>query len=131
MEIGVVVEHVQQVAAVRGDHGAAASDVEAALRSVGRLQAWLTSSRTALTKQLAAHASFPEQAAADCTRGTTHDAIRDHERADTWQHTPAMADALDNGNLTAGHVDAIEKRRHLRAPDGTIHNNGPPTRTAA
>jgi len=107
MEVGVVVEHVQQVAAVRGDHAAAAGDVEGALRSVSRLQAWLTSSRTALTKQLAAHATFPEQTAADCTRGSTHDAIRDHERADTLQHTPAMADALDDGNVTAGHVDAI------------------------
>ena len=68
MEIGVVVELVQQIVAVRADTAAGRESVEEGLRSVGRLQAWLSASRTALTAQLASHAMFPEQAAADCTR---------------------------------------------------------------
>jgi len=109
MEIGVVVEHAQRVAAVRGDSAPPAADVEEALRSVGKLHAWLTSARTALTRQLAEHASFPEQAAAECTRDSTRDAMRDQERADTLAQAPQLADALDDGDVTAGHVDALTR----------------------
>jgi len=117
MEIGVVVEHVQQVAAVRSDTAAPVADVEAALRSVASLQAWLTSSRTALTRRLSDRVSFPEQNAADCSRGSTRDVIRDQQRAETLDHTPHMAGALDDGHVTAGHVDAITDTARKLEPD--------------
>jgi hypothetical protein len=114
MDISTVVEHVQQVAAVRADGAAATGDIEAGLRSIGRLQSWLTASRTALTAQLSEQVSFPEKTASDCTRGSTRDAINDQERADTLGSVPSFGDALDNGDVTAGHVDALTNTaKHL------------------
>jgi hypothetical protein len=113
MDVGVV-EQVQQVAAVRADDAAARDDLEAALRTVGRLQSWLAGTKAALTSKLAAQVSFPEKTIADCTRGSTRDAIRDKERADTLAATPGLADALDRADVTAGHVDEVTRAtKHL------------------
>jgi hypothetical protein len=58
------------------------------------------------------------EAAADCTRGSTRDAIRDQQRADTLDRTPTRAAALDDGAITAGHVDAItHTARNLDSDD--------------
>ena len=109
MEIGAVVAEVQQVAAVRADRDATRADIETALRAIGRLQSWLASSKAALASQLAPHDSFPERTIADCTRGSTRDAIKDKERADTLAATPTLADALDRADVTAGHVDEVTR----------------------
>ena len=80
MEIGVVVERVERVAAVRCDAAAGVAELEAALCDVGKLQSWITGAKAALTSKLAAQVSFPEKTIADCTRGSTSDAIKDRER---------------------------------------------------
>ena len=114
MDIGAVVEQVQQVAAVRADDAAARAELEAALRTVGKLQSWLAGTKAALTSKLSAQVSFPEKTIADCTRGTTRDAIKDKERADTLAATPSLADALDRADVTAGHVDEVTRAtKHL------------------
>ncbi len=77
------------------------------MRGVGRLEAWLAGTKAALTSKLAPKVSFPEQTIADCTRGTTRDAINDKARADTLRAAPSLADALDSAAITAGHVDAV------------------------
>jgi hypothetical protein len=92
---------------VRADGVPSRADLEAALRSIGKLQSWLTSSRTALTAALSDHVSLPEQTAADCTRGSTRDAIKDKERSDTLGSVPGFGTALDDGDITSGHVDAL------------------------
>ena len=110
MEVAVVVEHVEQIAAVRvaGRDGAVdRAGVLEALRSVARLQAWLASSRTELTAALAEHDPFPERAAAECTRSSTRDAIKDRDRSDTIDHVPGFGSLLDDGDITVGHVDAV------------------------
>jgi hypothetical protein len=109
MDIAAVVEQVQQVAAVRADEAAGRAELESALRTVGRLQAWLAGTKAGLTTKLAAQVSFPEQTLAECTRGTTRDAIKDKERADTLAATPGLAAALDDAKVTAGHVDALTR----------------------
>ena len=109
MEIGVVVERVERVAAVRADAAADRASLEAALRDLGRLQSWLAGSKAALTSRLAAQVSFPEKTIADCTRDTTRNAIKDRERADTLDATPGLASALDDGSVTAGHVDEVTR----------------------
>ncbi len=109
MEVSSVVEQVQQVAAVRADGAAGRESLEAAMRGVGRLEAWLAGTKAALTSQLATKVSFPEKTIADCTRGTTRDAINDKARADTLETAPSLADALDAAAITAGHVDAVTK----------------------
>ena len=109
MNLALVVEQVQQIAAVRADEAADRSDLEAALRTVGRLQSWLAGTKAALTTKLAAQVSFPEQTLAECTRDATRDAIKDKERADTLAATPSLASALDRADITAGHVDEVTR----------------------
>ena len=109
MKIESVIEEVRRVTAVRADDAAGRNDYETALRAIGRLEAWLAGNKAALATRLAAHVSFPEQTIADCTRGTTRDALHDKERADTLQAVPSFADALDDAAITAGHVDALTK----------------------
>lgn len=109
MDVGGVVERVRQVAAVRADATAGAGDIEAALTSVGRIEAWLSASKAALTSALSPQVSFPEERVADCTRTSLHEAVKDKERADTLDAVPSFADALDDAAITAGHVDALTK----------------------
>jgi hypothetical protein len=107
MKSAAAVEHVERIAAVR-DHGAPGrADIEEALRSVGRMQSWLVASRTALTAALAAHDSFPEKTASDCTRGSTRDSIKDTERSETLGSVPSFGGLFDEGDITTGHVDAL------------------------
>ena len=77
------------------------------MRSVGRLQAWLVSSRTELTSLLAEHDSFPERTAAECTRGSTREAIKDRDRSETIGQVPGFGELLDDGEITEGHLDAL------------------------
>lgn len=109
MNTTAVIAQVQHIAAVRADGTASRSDIEAALRAVGRLQSWLAGSKAALAAQLAPLDSFPERTIADCTRGSTRDAMKDKERADTLAATPSLADALDRADITAGHVDEVTR----------------------
>ncbi len=109
MDLAAVVEQVQHVAAVRADGAAERDRLEDALRGVSRLEAWMAGTKAALTSMLSAQVSFPEQTIADCTRGTTRDAINDKARADTLEAAPSLADALDQARVTAGHVDAVTK----------------------
>ena len=109
MDIDTVIEHVRHLADVRADGAASTERLEAALRGVGRLDAWLAGTRAALTSKLAAQVSFPEKTIADCTRGSTRDAINDTARADTLDAAPSLADALDDARVTAGHVDEVTR----------------------
>lgn len=118
MDTTTVIEHVQRIAAVRADGGAPLDDLRDALRSVGRLQSWLTSSRTGLTAALAAQDSFPEKTAADCTRGSTRDAINDRDRSETIDSVPSFGSLLDDGEITAGHVDALTSTARGLDDDG-------------
>ena len=107
METGAVVERVQHITAARADTAADRSAIENALRDVSALQSWLAGNKAALTSRLAQLVSFPEKTLADCTRGSTRDAIKDKERADTLDAAPSLADALDDARVTPAHVDAF------------------------
>jgi hypothetical protein len=109
MDVSSVVERVRQVAETRSNASVGRGDLEAAMRSIGQLQAWLAASHAAITSRLADQVSFPEQSIAECTRGTTRDAINDNERADLLGSAPGLADALDDARVTAGHVDEVIK----------------------
>ena len=109
MDTRTVIEHVERIAAVRADGAAVPAALEDALRDVGRVQSWLAAAKASLTSALAAQVSFPEKTIADCTRGSTRDAIRDKERADTLASAPGLADALDDARVTTGHVDELTR----------------------
>jgi hypothetical protein len=109
MDTSAVIGHVERIVAVRAADVLDRAELEAALRSVGSLQSWLAGSKAALTSQLAPQVSFPEKTIADCTRGSSRDAINDTARADTLSATPGLAGALDDARVTAGHVDEVTK----------------------
>ena len=109
MDVGAVLSQVQHVAGVRADGAAEREHVEAALRGVGRLEAWLAGTKAALVSKLATQVSFPEKTLADCTRSTTRDAINDKARADTLGEAPLLARALDDARVTSGHVDEVTR----------------------
>ncbi|MDW3215007.1 MAG: HNH endonuclease signature motif containing protein [Ilumatobacteraceae bacterium] len=109
MDLATVVEQVQHIAAVRAAESAGREHLESAMRDVGRLESWLAGTKAAITSKLASQVSFPEQTIADCTRGTTRDAINDTARADTLGAAPSLAAALDDARVTAGHVDELTK----------------------
>ncbi len=109
MEIAVVVERVREVASVRGGGSAGREAIEAALRSASRVRAWLAAAEADLARQLSSQVSFPEKAIADCTRTSLNDALKATERAETLAAVPEFADALDDAEVTAGHVDALTR----------------------
>lgn len=107
VDIELVIERVQQVAAARASEDVVA--IKAGLRSVTQLRSWLTASEAALTAALKPKVSFPEKDVADCTRTSLGDATKTTERSETLAAVPEFADALDAGAVTQGHVDEITK----------------------
>lgn len=107
MDIELVIERVQRVAAARASDDVAA--IKAGLRSVTQLRGWLAASEAALTAALKPQVSFPEKDVADCTRTSLGEATKATERSETLAAVPEFADALDAGAVTQGHVDEITK----------------------
>jgi hypothetical protein len=111
MEVGVVVERVRRIAEVRSDGAADRAQTESALTDVRRVRAWLDASDAALASSLAAEVSFPEQAIAETSKGSLGSASNTIDRSKTLDEVPALAGALDDGEITAGHIDTITRAR--------------------
>ncbi len=117
MDVTTVIEQAQQVAAARRDHGAGPPAIEAGLASVSKLRAWLDASEAELAGRLASQVSFPESAIADTSRTSVGSASRTIERSRTLDAVPPLADALDTGRVTSGHVDAVTRAAKGLEPD--------------
>ena len=109
MDVGTVCERVRGVAAVRACAVADRSALEGGLRSVAVVRSWLSAVEADLAARLAGVASFPEQAIAEAGRGSQSEASRVLERSATLGAVPALAGALNDGSVTAGHVDVVTK----------------------
>lgn len=109
MDVTAVIGRVEEVAATRAAAHADRAALESGLRSIAGVRAWLTSAEADLAARLAACTSFPEEAIAQAGRGSQGDASRVLERSCTLGAVPALADALNSGSVTAGHVDAVTK----------------------
>ncbi len=109
MEITAVVDRVGRIGAVRADGAAGRCECESALVDLRGLRAWVDASEADLARRLAGLVSFPEQAIAETSKGSLGQATSVMERAATLESTPAIAEALDRGAVTAGHVDAITR----------------------
>ena len=123
MDIGGLIGRVERILAVRSDDAAPPATLEAALAETGELAAWLASSQALLAARLATQVSYPEQRIAEATRGSVAAATKVTERAATLAAMPAVAAALDDGAVSAAHVDA---RHTLREATPA----GPARRTA-
>lgn len=82
------------------------------LGEVARVESWATALRSRCTRRLrrlAAEAPGPDPVkdVGDSTRGGRDDARRGARRSETLDDLPAVEDALDDGEVTGGHVDAM------------------------
>ncbi len=77
--------------------------------SLRRLRGWCDGREVAIAKAMCAVESFPEQALADSGRCSTRDAARTVDRSKTTEQVPSFGDALDRGDVSAAHVDALTR----------------------
>jgi len=109
MEIAAVVERVGAIATVRANAAASVDLIESGLVAVREVQAWCDAQHAGLVSQLEGIDSFPEQRIAKASKKSLSQAAKATERATTLNQTPKLADALDDGAITADHIDAVTR----------------------
>ena len=109
MEVGAVVERVEHIAGVRTNPAAGADLIETGLVAIREVRAWLDSQHAGLVRQLKTVDSFPEKRIAGAAKGSLSKAANSTERATTLDTTPKLAEALDDGEITSEHVDAVTR----------------------
>ena len=109
MEMSAVVERVGAIASVRAHPCAGADLIESGLVAVREVQAWCDAQHAALVSQLQSVESFPEHRIAKASKKSLSSAAKSTERSKTLTKTPRLADALDDGAITADHVDAVTR----------------------
>ena len=117
MEIAGVVERVERIVSVRANPAADTDLIQTGLVAVREVQAWCDSQHAGLVVQLREVDSFPEQAVAKASKQSLGQAAKTTERSKTLDATPNLAGALDDGAITAEHVDAVT--RASKKLDGT------------
>ena len=109
MDIAAVVERVGAIAAVRADSAARVDLIEAGLVAVREVQAWCDAQHAGLVTQLQGLDSFPEHRIAKASKKSLGHAAKSTERSKTLTKTPNLADALNDGAITADHIDAVTR----------------------
>ncbi len=109
MEVAAVVERVGAIATVRSDSSAGADLIESGLVAVREVQAWCDAQHAGLVARLREVDSFPEQRIAKASKTSVSQAAKSTERSATLGKTPRLAGALDDGAITADHVDAVTR----------------------
>jgi hypothetical protein len=79
------------------------------LRAIDSLSAWCEAQRARWTAVLAVECEAPEVVVAEVSRCSTREADRLVDRAATLGTMPRFADALADGQIAAGHVDALTR----------------------
>lgn len=110
MTPGVVSERAGRITLACAD-AAGRADLVAGLAAAEQLRAWLDARTGVMVQRLAVLDSFPERTIADTSRCSLGTATKTKERAETLADTPTLAGALDDGAITAGHIDAVTKGR--------------------
>ncbi|HSL72859.1 MAG TPA: DUF222 domain-containing protein [Ilumatobacteraceae bacterium] len=109
MDRSGVIERVERIAEVRATPAADAVMVQSGLVAVREIRAWCDAQQAGLVTQLQAVSSFPEAAIAEADRSSITAATKTTERSETLAATPKLADALGDGAITAGHIDAVTR----------------------
>jgi hypothetical protein len=109
MEIAGVLERVERIVDVRANPAAPAALISSGLVAVREIEAWCAAQHAGLVAQLRAVDSFPEKTIADAAKSSLGQASKTTERSATLDATPKLADALSDGAITAGHVDALTR----------------------
>ena len=109
MEIAGVVERVEHISAVRANPVADAALIKSGLVAIREARAWLDAQQGGLVRSLRFIDSFAENTVADAAKQSLGRAAKTTERSDTLDKTPNLADALEDGAITAEHVDAVTR----------------------
>jgi hypothetical protein len=109
MEIVGVVERVEHISAVRSNPNVDANLIESGLVAVREVQAWCDAQHAGLVARLRDVDTFPEQRIAKASKKSLGHAAKSTERSTTLGTTPKLAAALDDGAITADHVDAVTR----------------------
>jgi hypothetical protein len=109
MEVVGVVERVEHIFAVRSNPSADADLIQSGLVAIREVQAWCDAQHAGLVARLRDVDAFPEQRIAKASKKSLGHAAKSTERSKTLDKTPHLADALDDGAITADHVDAVTK----------------------
>ena len=112
-----VLERVEHIAVVRADSSSNAAAIQSALVAVRQVTAWADAQQAVLVSRLSAMVVFPEAAMAAAAKSSLATAVKAKHRSDTLGKTPRLADALDDGSITAGHIDAITRGAHQLSDD--------------
>ncbi len=117
MDVAAVAERAKRVAAVRADAAAEPPAIRAALIATRELRGWADAQEAALILQLGTIESFCEPIIADATKCSLGQATKTRDRAATLGAAPNLADALADGAITAGHIDAVTRGSKQLDPD--------------
>jgi hypothetical protein len=79
------------------------------LVTVRELSAWLEARRLGLIARIREGSIFPEGAIADAEKTSPSQASKQIERSKAATAMPKLAEGLDDGNITAGHIDAATR----------------------
>ncbi len=109
MDTTTVIERVEGIAAVRAAPTTDAPTCKSALVAIREVRAWCDAQHAAVVGKLSTVDSFPEKAVADANRQSVGQAAKSTERSGTLGKTPNLAGALDDGAITAEHVDAVTR----------------------
>ena len=109
MEIAGVIERVERIASVRTNPATDAPLIKSGLVAIREVRAWCDAQQAGLVHVLRAIDSFPEKTVADAAKQSLGQASKSTERSDTLNKTAKLAEALDDGAITAEHVDAVTR----------------------
>ncbi len=109
MEIAGVVERVEHISAARANPAADAAIIKSGLVAVREVRAWCDAQHAGLVRSLRSVDSFPEQTVAAASKMSLGQAAKSTERSATLDATPKLAGALDDGAITAEHIDAVTR----------------------
>ena len=117
MTPGAVAERVERIASVRADTAAGRDAITAGLVATREIAAWLSAQEAGLVAQLSKVEAFPEATIAEASRGSLSAANTTTARSNTLADAPNLAAAMEDGQVTAGHVDAVTRAAKQVDPD--------------
>jgi hypothetical protein len=104
-----VIERAERVMSVRADASASPAQLTSAMRSIAELRSFLAAAHADLAVRLREASSFAEPEIAEASRESLAAASKVIERGDTLSSVPALAEALEDTRVTAGHADAVTR----------------------
>ena len=110
MKLSEAVDRLTLVVETNGSPDPGLAEKQDALKASSELRSFLDAQTAELVRSLDEHpTAFPEAIIADTSGCSLNAATRERERANTLGNADAVADALSDGAISAGHVDALTK----------------------